>query len=175
MVGIAKVNRIGSLLTIRSAEDLYLGAVIPEHAQKLRSLFSGVCVDIQANISQLPDPCAKLMNVSLNIYGPANEASKVGALLSREGLFLQEPVSYDDKIRYFNPHTLYVPEEVRLELELEAEDRRNGLSTLETYKSQEEGVFDLFDNETCIQEDFPFPSVSTRIETSLLRCARFSS
>ncbi|KAF8246923.1 hypothetical protein K440DRAFT_585247 [Wilcoxina mikolae CBS 423.85] len=73
-----------------------------------------------------------------------------------------------EQARYLDPNALFVPEEIRLELELEAEDRRNGLSTLETYKSQEDGVFSLFNNETCVQKDFPCPPVSARIKTSLL-------
>ncbi|KAF8246925.1 hypothetical protein K440DRAFT_683515 [Wilcoxina mikolae CBS 423.85] len=120
-VGIGKAKRIGSLFTIRSTEDRYLGAIIPEHAQKLR----------------ISSP--EFVLIYGQIYFSFLIASNVGDLLSREGLFLQEPVSCDDDgARYFNPHTLFVPEEIRLELELEAEDMRNGLSTLETYKSQED-------------------------------------
>lgn len=53
---------------------------------------------------------ANPISVDLNIYGKRENACKAGDILSRFGVYLQQPVYGLEQFTYYNPHFLHVEE-----------------------------------------------------------------
>ncbi|KAK1755503.1 SNF2 family N-terminal domain-containing protein [Echria macrotheca] len=92
---------------------------------------------LRERIAMAAKPNEAVVQVSINIYGPASQAKAVGDKLSDKQQWLQKPDYFKDKYPYSNPHTLEFPD---LDAQMVEEEVRKDLSTTAKPRAAEERI-----------------------------------
>ncbi|KAL6401433.1 DNA repair and recombination protein rad5c [Ilyonectria robusta] len=81
---------------------------------------------VRGKISKIDKSGEAIVQVDINIYGPSDQATKVGDKLTEDKLWFQRPDYYKNQYPYENPHVIRFPE---LEGSMQFEELRNEMRT----------------------------------------------
>ncbi|KAH6988464.1 SNF2 family N-terminal domain-containing protein [Ilyonectria destructans] len=81
---------------------------------------------VRGKISKIDKSGEAIVQVDINIYGPSDQAIKVGDILTEDKLWFQRPDYYKSQFPYENPHVIRFPE---LEGSMQFEEPGNEIRT----------------------------------------------
>lgn len=95
----------GSIFAVfNKTSSQYMQQLVKVNGVRLEGLIS------RGHFSAACAKAATTISVEVNVYGKREEAYRAGDILSRFGVYLQQPVCGLEQSTYYNPHFLHVEE-----------------------------------------------------------------